>query len=49
VNWLAPRAFDVPRIVLDAKQLTQATDWQATTSLSDGITLTTEWLRSSDI
>ncbi len=49
VTWLAPRSFDVPRIVLDANKLTKATDWRAITSLTEGIGLTTEWLRSNDV
>jgi UDP-glucose 4-epimerase len=49
VEWLASRSFDVPRIVLDASKLKKATEWQVLTSLSDGVAITADWLRSSDI
>jgi UDP-glucose 4-epimerase len=49
VKWLASRSFDVPRIVLDAAKLRLATNWNCLTSLSDGIAITAEWLRKSDI
>ena len=49
VKWLASRSFDVPRIVLDAAKLKNATDWNCRTSLSDGIAITADWLRKSDI
>jgi UDP-glucose 4-epimerase len=49
VDWLASRSFDVPRIVLDATKLKKATDWQVKTSLRDGVSITADWLRGSDI
>jgi UDP-glucose 4-epimerase len=49
VKWMAARSFDVPRIVLDASKLRQATGWDCTTSLEDGIAITAAWLRKSDI
>jgi UDP-glucose 4-epimerase len=49
VTWLAPRSFDVPRIVLDATKLRKDTDWSSVTSLEDGIAMTARWLRTADI
>jgi UDP-glucose 4-epimerase len=49
VTWLASRSFDVPRIVLDATKLRKATDWTSVTSIQDGIEITADWLRKSDI
>jgi UDP-glucose 4-epimerase len=49
VTWLASRSFDVPRIVLDAAKLRKATNWDAVTSLQEGMALTAEWLKSTDI
>jgi UDP-glucose 4-epimerase len=49
VNWLPSRSFDVPRIVLDAGKLKEATHWNCTTSLGDGIGITAKWLRETDI
>jgi UDP-glucose 4-epimerase len=49
VTWLAARAFDVPKIVLDSSKLKAATNWSSTTSLEDGIQLTADWLRKTDI
>ncbi|HEY3658140.1 MAG TPA: NAD-dependent epimerase/dehydratase family protein [Steroidobacteraceae bacterium] len=49
VTWLASRSFDVPRIVLDARKLIDATDWKPVTSLRDGIVITADWLHKSDI
>src|ERR1700730_17013511 len=49
VNWLPSRSFDVPRIVLDARKLKEATRWNCTTSLGDGIAITAKWLRETDI
>jgi UDP-glucose 4-epimerase len=49
VTWLASRSFDVPRIVLDATKLRSATGWRCQTPLQDGIAITAEWLRISDI
>jgi len=49
VDWLASRSFDVPRIVLDASKLKKTTDWQVRTSLQDGVSMTADWLRGSDI
>jgi UDP-glucose 4-epimerase len=49
VTWLASRPFDVPRIVLDATKLKNATDWNCRTSLQDGVATTAEWLQSIDI
>jgi UDP-glucose 4-epimerase len=49
VTWMAPRSFDVPRIVLDATRLKNATDWNCITSLEEGIEITSGWLRATDI
>jgi UDP-glucose 4-epimerase len=49
VTWLASRSFDVPRIVLDATKLRNATNWSSVTSLDDGIAITAKWLQSADI
>ena len=49
VTWLPSRAFDVPRIVLDAAKLKNATDWSCVTSLQDGVAITADWLRNTDI
>ncbi len=49
VSWLPSRSFDVPRIVLDATKLRNATNWSCRTSLRDGIAITAEWLRDADI
>jgi UDP-glucose 4-epimerase len=49
VTWLPSRSFDVPRIVLDATKLQRATQWNCSTSLEEGIAITTEWLRETDI
>jgi UDP-glucose 4-epimerase len=49
VTWLASRSFDVPRIVLDASKLKKATNWSVSTSLDEGVAITAEWLRNSDI
>jgi UDP-glucose 4-epimerase len=49
VEWLPPRSFDVPRIVLDAKKLKEATGWRDKTSLRDGVAITADWLRRTDI
>jgi UDP-glucose 4-epimerase len=49
INWLPSRSFDVPRIVLDTSKLKKATNWQCSVSLKDGVALTADWLRSSDI
>jgi UDP-glucose 4-epimerase len=49
VTWLASRSFDVPRIVLDAAKLREATDWRSVTSLEDGIKTTADWLQKADI
>lgn len=49
VTWLASRSFDVPRIVLDAAKLRNATDWRSVTSLEDGISITADWLQKADI
>jgi UDP-glucose 4-epimerase len=49
VTWLAPRSFDVPRIVLDATKLREATGWNNVTSLEDGIAITADWLRKCDV
>jgi UDP-glucose 4-epimerase len=49
VDWLASRSFDVPRIVLNASKLKGATDWRVKTSLRDGVSITADWLRGSDI
>jgi UDP-glucose 4-epimerase len=49
VDWLASRSFDVPRIVLDATKLKKNTGWRVVTSIQDGVTITADWLRGSDI
>ena len=49
VDWLASRSFDVPRIVLDASKLKNATEWHDVTSLDEGVGITADWLRSTDI
>lgn len=49
VTWLASRSFDVPKIVLDATKLRQATEWKCVTPLEVGISLTADWLRETDI
>jgi UDP-glucose 4-epimerase len=49
VEWLASRSFDVPKIVLDATKLKKATEWRVLTSLQDGVGITADWLRSTDI
>jgi UDP-glucose 4-epimerase len=49
VTWLASRSFDVPRIVLNAAKLRAATDWNVRTSINDGVAITADWLRNSDI
>jgi len=49
VDWLPARSFDVPRIVLDATKLKHATNWNCTTTLSEGIEITTKWLRETEI
>jgi UDP-glucose 4-epimerase len=49
VSWLPARSFDVPRIVLDAKKLKDATRWTCRTSITDGIRITADWLRQTDI
>jgi UDP-glucose 4-epimerase len=49
VDWLAPRSFDVPRIVLDASKLKKATDWRVVTSLKEGVGITADWLKATDI
>jgi UDP-glucose 4-epimerase len=49
VTWLSSRSFDVPRIVLDATRLRKATNWNCNTGLRDGMAITAEWLRTTDI
>jgi UDP-glucose 4-epimerase len=49
VKWLPARSFDVPRIVLDSNKLKKLTGWNCQTSLSDGISITADWLRESDL
>jgi UDP-glucose 4-epimerase len=49
VEWLASRSFDVPRIVLDASKLKRTTEWRIATSLQDGVAITADWLKSTDI
>jgi UDP-glucose 4-epimerase len=49
VEWLGPRSFDVPRIVLDATKLKKATAWSCHTNLEDGVAITADWLRNTDI
>jgi UDP-glucose 4-epimerase len=49
VRWLPARSFDVPRIVLDATKLRNATEWTSNTSLQEGVDKTAHWLRSTDI
>lgn len=49
VTWLPARAFDVPRIILDAAKLRNATNWRCDTSVQDGVRITADWLRTADI
>jgi len=49
VTWLSSRSFDVPRIVLDTTKLKKATNWSCHTGLQDGMAITAEWLRTTDI
>jgi UDP-glucose 4-epimerase len=49
VTWLPSRSFDVPRIVLDATKLKSATAWHCATSFQDGVGITADWLRNTDI
>jgi UDP-glucose 4-epimerase len=49
ITWLPARSFDVPRIVLDAGKFTQATDWKCITILREGVGLTANWLKETDI
>lgn len=49
VTWLPSRLFDVPRIVLDATKLKRATGWGCRTTFQDGVAITAEWLRNTDI
>jgi UDP-glucose 4-epimerase len=49
VSWLASRSFDVPRIVLDATKLKKATDWNFHTPLAEGVAITADWLKNTDI
>jgi UDP-glucose 4-epimerase len=49
VKWLPSRAFDVPKIVLDATKLKAATGWQCSVKLEAGVAITADWLKSIDI
>src|ERR1700733_15846904 len=49
VSWMASRSFDVPRIVLDATKLKEATDWNFRTPLEEGVAITADWLKNTDI
>jgi UDP-glucose 4-epimerase len=49
VNWLASRSFDVPRIVLDATKLKRTTGWNCITPIREGVAITADWLRNTDI
>jgi UDP-glucose 4-epimerase len=49
VTWLPSRSFDVPRIILDATKLRKATNWDCTTTLQEGVSITADWLRATDI
>ena len=49
VRWLASRSFDVPRIVLDTGKFREVVNWKCLTSLKEGVLLTANWLRDSDI
>jgi len=49
VKWLASRPFDVPRIVLNSEKLRRTTGWKCHTSLQDGVAITADWLRRTDI
>ena len=49
VKWMAARSFDVPRIVLDATKLKLATNWKCVTQLDEGVAITADWLRNTDI
>jgi UDP-glucose 4-epimerase len=49
IAWMSSRSFDVPRIVLNATKLRKTTDWQVRTSLQEGVSITADWLRATDI
>jgi UDP-glucose 4-epimerase len=49
VSWMASRSFDVPRIVLDATKLKKATAWNFHTPLAEGVAITADWLKNTDI
>jgi UDP-glucose 4-epimerase len=49
ITWLPSRSFDVPRIVLDATKLKKATQWGCRTTFQDGVAITADWLRNTDI
>jgi UDP-glucose 4-epimerase len=49
VSWLASRSFDVPRIVLDAAKLKKVTNWDFHTQLNEGVSITADWLRRTEI
>jgi len=49
VVWMASRSFDVPKIVLDSTKIRKATNWNCRVSIQDGIAITAEWLRNTDI
>jgi UDP-glucose 4-epimerase len=49
VSWLPSRSFDVPRIILDASKLRNATNWHCVTSVRDGVGITADWRRATDI
>ena len=49
VAWLASRSFDVPRIVLDARKLKNETNWSSSMPIAEGVSITADWLRRTDI
>ena len=46
VDWFPGRPYDVPRIVLDATKLQNATGWSCKHSFQEGLTKTAKWLRT---
>lgn len=49
ITWMPSRSFDVPRIVLDPTKLKKATQWSCQTTFQDGVAITADWLRNTDI
>lgn len=48
VSYLAGRSFDVPINVLDITKIQQEFDWHPTTSLTEGLRATWEWLEGEE-